>query len=29
MSKDFERLLPMMLGALPVMVGVPSDQDRK
>ena len=29
MSKDFERLLPMILGAMPVMAGLPSDQDRK
>ena len=28
MSKDFERLLPMMLGALPVMAGVPSEKDK-
>lgn len=28
MSKDFERLLPMMLGAMPVMVGVPSEKDK-
>ncbi|WP_060931105.1 DUF6531 domain-containing protein, partial [Lachnoanaerobaculum saburreum] len=28
MSKDFERLLPMMLGAMPVMAGVPSEKDK-
>ncbi len=28
MSKDFERLLPMMLGAIPVMAGVPSEKDK-
>ena len=28
MSKDFERLLPMMLGALPVMAGVPGERER-
>ena len=28
MSKDFERLLPMMLGAMPVTAGVPSEKDK-
>ena len=28
MSKDFERLIPMMLGAMPVMAGVPSEKDK-
>ena len=28
MSKDFEKLLPQMLGGLPVTAGVPSEKDR-
>ena len=28
MSKDFERLIPRMLGAMPVMAGVPSEKDK-
>ena len=27
-SKDFEKLLPMLLGGLPVMAGVPSEKDK-
>ena len=27
MSKDFERLLPQMLGALPAAAGVPTEKD--
>lgn len=28
MSKDFKRLLSMMLGALPVMAGVPGEREK-
>ena len=28
MSKDFKRLLPMMLGALPVMAGVQGEREK-
>ena len=28
MSKDFEKLLPHMLGGLPVTAGVPSEKDK-